>query len=360
MKIVVIGTRGFPSIQGGVEKHCEALYPLLAKDHEIIVFRRKHYVTDKTSSYRNIRFVDLPSTTIKGFETVLHSFLATIFAVVIRPDIVHIHSIGPAMFAPMLKFFGIKMVLTYHSPNYEHEKWGWFPRRLLLASEKIALCCADIIIFVNKFQMEKYDEMVRRKSYYVPNGIPKRIGSVEDDYLQSLGVVPGKYIIAVGRITPEKGFEYLIDAYKQSGLSDNKLVIAGGVESESSYGTELLKHAKGANVVFTGSVRSQKLVQLYKNARLFVLSSVNEGFPLVLLEAMNYGLDVLVSDMPATHLVELEKDDYFEMANIDDLARKLRSKFRKRNTIRNYDLDDFDWEKIADRVNDIYHSLKHK
>ena len=174
MRICVIGTRGFPNIQGGVEKHCEALYPLLAKDNEIIVFRRKPYVTDKVPSYQNIRFIDLPSTTIKGFEAVLHSFLATVYAVFIRPDAVHIHNIGPAMFAPILKLFGIKMVLTYHSPNYEHKKWGWFSRHLLLMSEKIALSCADSIIFVNKFQMEKYDEDVRRKSHYVPNGIPMK------------------------------------------------------------------------------------------------------------------------------------------------------------------------------------------
>ena len=174
MKICVIGTRGFPHIQGGVEKHCEALYPLLAVDNEIIVFRRMPYVTDKASSYHNIKFIDLPSTTIKGFEAVLHSFLATVYSVFIRPDAVHIHNIGPAMFAPILKLFRIKVVLTYHSPNYEHEKWGWFSRHLLMISEQIALHYSDSIIFVNKFQMEKYDEKVRRKSYYVPNGIPKK------------------------------------------------------------------------------------------------------------------------------------------------------------------------------------------
>ncbi len=173
MKICVIGTRGFPNIQGGVEKHCETLYPLLAKDNEIIVFRRKPYVMDKTTTYPNIRFIDLPSTKIKGFEAELHSFLSTIYTLFLRPDIVHIHNIGPAFYAPILKLFGIKVVLTYHSPNYEHAKWGWFSRHLLLMSERIALTCSDSIIFVNKFQMEKYSEKVRRKSQYVPNGIPK-------------------------------------------------------------------------------------------------------------------------------------------------------------------------------------------
>lgn len=186
---------------------------------------------------------------------------------------------------------------------------------------------------------------------------PKRISNMESDYLQSLGLEPGKYIIAVGRITPEKGFDYLIKAYKEAELKEYKLVIAGGVESESSYGEELQQLSKGTNVQFAGLVLGNDLVQLYKNARLYVLSSINEGFPLVLLEAMSYGLDVLVSDIPATHLVKLEREDYFEKANVKDLASKLKGKICNPSINRHYDLDEFDWDKIAAKVNEIYHSL---
>ena len=181
--------------------------------------------------------------------------------------------------------------------------------------------------------------------------------NMESSYLQSLGVEPGKYIIAVGRITPEKGFDYLIKAYKQARLDDTKLVIAGGVEAESSYGKELQQLANDANVVFAGFVQGKKLESLYSNARLYVLSSVNEGFPLVLLEAMSYGQDVLVSDIPATHLVELEKEDYFEKANVEDMTSKLRYKICTPSVKRDYDLNQFDWDKIADKVDGIYHSL---
>lgn len=180
---------------------------------------------------------------------------------------------------------------------------------------------------------------------------------VNSEYLHTLGVEPGKYILAVGRITPEKGFGFLIDAYKRLGMKDVKLVIAGGIEAEHSYGEELKQRAKGADVVFAGFVQGEKLEQLYRNARLFVLSSVNEGFPLVLLEAMSYGLDVLVSDIPATHLVELKKDDYFENANVDKLIAGLQNKLSAPSKKRHYNLDAFDWEIIAGKVDAIYHSL---
>ena len=89
MKISVLGTRGFPKIQGGVEKHCESLYPLFNAKYQITVYRRKPYVnSDKT--YPNIKFIDLPSTKIKGFEAVFHSFLATLSACFGKSDVVHI------------------------------------------------------------------------------------------------------------------------------------------------------------------------------------------------------------------------------------------------------------------------------
>lgn len=355
MKICVIGTRGFPEIQGGVEKHCESLYPLLDDRFKVIVFRRKPYVSS-SKTYPNVKFIDIPSTTIKGFEAVFHSFLATVCSIFYSPDIVHIHNIGPALFSPILKLCGIKIVLTYHSANYEHAKWGFFAKKLLKFSEKIALRTANAIIFVNKFQMEKYSVKIRKKSYYIPNGIPVVSPTTNTGYIKSLGLESRKYIISVGRITPEKGFDILIEAYNKI-KTDLKLVIVGGVEAESEYYQHLKKISINKPIVYTGYIFGEKLNEIYSNAALYVLSSLNEGFPLVLLEAMRYKLDVLVSDIPATRLVKLDNQDYFEKGSIDDLSLKLQNKIYSYR-IRDYQLDEFDWDKIAGQVSEIYTSLK--
>lgn len=110
MRIDVIGTRGFPGIQGGVERHCERLYPQM-KGVSVRVFRRKPYVKTQQSQYSGISFTDLPSTRISGFETVLHSLLATLISMFSKAEIVHIHNIGPAMFAPLLRAVGKKWCL---------------------------------------------------------------------------------------------------------------------------------------------------------------------------------------------------------------------------------------------------------
>jgi len=361
MKVCVIGTRGFPFVEGGVEKHCELLYPLIAgeADTEVIVFRRKPYVKDGQSSYRNVRFIDLPSTTIKGFEAVLHSFLATVRAIRLRPDVVHFHNIGPALFAPLLRLFSIPVVLTYHSANYEHKKWGFFARTLLRLCEQIGLRCAARVIFVNSFQMEKYPRKIREKSVYIPNGIREPVKSQNRDFLDKLGAEPGKYVLSVGRITPEKGFDTLIKAFAEAKPAGYKLVIAGGVAFESGYMQQLQSLSRDLPVIFTGYVYGDDLSQLYTHAALFALASNNEGFPLVLLEAMSYALDVLVSDIPGTRLVELEEKDYFPKADHGDMAARLKEKLDDPRS-RSYDLERYNWPEVARQTAAVLQSAAEK
>ncbi len=353
MKICVIGTRGFPQIEGGVEKHCEQLYPLLRKDIETVVFRRKPYIKSNSYHCENIKFVDLPSTRIKGLETVIHSFISTVVALFMKPDAVHYHNIGPALFAPLLKLRKIPIVLTYHSPNYEHDKWNAFSKSLLKFSESVALKCANKIIFVSEYQLKKQSPEVQKKSVYIPNGIPKPCFSQKHDYLDELGIKPKKYILSVGRITQEKGFDTLIKGYLNSDHGDYKLVIAGGVEFESVYKQKLDKLRGDAPVIFTGYIYGEKLAQLYTNAALYIISSNNEGFPIVLLEAMSYNLDVLASDIPATHLVRLNDDAYFPKGDYKLLGQKIEERLQNPQN-RTYDLSAFDWNKVAEQVSMIF------
>ena len=352
MKICVIGTRGFPKIQGGVEKHCEMLYTSSEdSESEYIVFRRKPYIQE-TPQYKNIRFIDLPSTKIKGFEAVFHSLIATIYSLFIRPDVVHIHNIGPTMFAPLLKLFRIKVVMTYHSPNYEHDKWGFVARNILKFSEYIAFKCCNKIIYVNKFQMGKAPARIAHKCVYVPNGINPTHKSTKTEYIQSLGLEPQNYVLAVGRITPEKGFDILVKAFANTS-TNYKLVIAGGVETEAKYYNQIKSLIAPERIVFAGYVFGEELNQLYSNAALFVLSSRNEGFPIVLLEAMSYNLDVIVSDIPATHLVDLNEDDYYPTEDYKRLATQIEKKLAHRQ-IRCFDLKAFNWKEINKQTTDVY------
>ena len=361
MNIFVFGTRGIPNIQGGVEKHCEELYSAMPENFFITLFRRKPFLNEKISNhYKQIHFIDLFSTKIKGFESFYHSFSAALYCICHRSDIVHVHNIGPGIFIPLLKLFRRKVILTYHSANYEHEKWNWFARFVLRTGEKFALGGANAIIFVNKEHLKRFNEKIQKKSYYIPNGVRFTERSEQTDYLKKYDLAPQKYILSVGRITSEKGFDYLIDTFLSLSDKTYKLVIAGGIDHKTSYSKRIFEKARNRdNIIMTGFVKGEELKQLYSHAKLFVLPSYSEGFPLVLLEAMNYKLNILVSDISATKAVKLPEESYFQVGNKEDLSQKLHQKLAEPYSLTDYDLSAYSWENIAAQTADIYQRLVH-
>ena len=354
--IAVIGTRGFPGIQGGVESHSYHLYTHMG-NARVRLYRRRAYLTEQSSqSFPNIEYVDLPSTRIKGFEAVWHTLLSVIHIMLHRPDVVHIHNIGPGMFAPLLRLVGLPVVLTYHSPNYEHAKWNAPARWLLRQCERLSLRYSNRVIFVNRHQMEKCGAL--DKSVFVPNGIDPVTRSEQTDFLDKHGITAGDYLLAVGRLTPEKGFEYLVQAANRL-PQVTQVVIAGASDHDSAYRQLLERLDTGRKVVFTGFTTGEDLRQLYSHARAFVLPSVNEGFPMVLLEAMAYGLPILCSDIPGTRQVDLPGADYFTVKDVGALcaalSRLLDTPYRQQR----YDLEQYDWQSIADQVIQQYHQAIH-
>lgn len=360
MRIAVLGIRGFPGLQGGVERHCEDLYPRLPEDVDVTVYRRKPYLDAESlgASYRHIGFVDLPSTRIKGFEAVFHTFISAVHAIFHRPDIVHVHNMGPGLFIPLLKLAGLRVVMTYHSVNYEQKKWGFLARLLLRLSERVSLGCADKVIFVNKFRMAMFSDSIRRKSTYIPNGIVDMTPSADTSFLSRHGIKPGAYLLAVGRMSSEKGFDTLIRAANSLGCVE-QVVIAGASDHDSAYFDYLRSLDTKHKVVFTGFTKGEDLRQLYSHARLYVLASTTEGFPLVMLEAMAYGLPIVASDISATHLIELPAEDYAIAGDEADLAAKIEQKLSRTpcGTRAKYDLDDYRWESVVADTYSVFKSL---
>ena len=346
--IAVIGTRGFPGVQGGVEAHCAHLYPLM-QDVNVRVYRRKPYLNEQSRvTYPGIEFVDLPSTRIKGFEAVLHTLLCVVHIALHRPSVVHVHNFGPGYVMPLLKLLRLPTVLTYHSTNYEHDKWGRVGKLLLRACEKLAMRWSDRIIFVNRFVMEHQPQWAQRKAVYIPNGIDPVTSSHDTQLLREHGIVPGEYVLAVGRLSPEKGLDYLVqacDTLAQVG----QLVIAGASDHDDSYARLMRSHDTVGKVVFTGYVQGEMLRQLYSHARLYVLPSLSEGFPIALLEAMSFGLPIVASDIPATRLIDLPNEAYAKPRDPQSLAQAIAATLAATTSTPriSYNLTPYSWSKIA-------------
>lgn len=362
MKIVVTGTRGIPDIQGGVETHCEQLYPrIAAMGHDVTVIRRTPYVTPENirDEYRGVRLADVFAPRRKSVEAIVHTFLAVLKARSLRPDVLHIHAIGPSLMVPFARLLGMRVVTTNHGPDYDRQKWGVLAKTALRLGERFGTRFSNkVIVISNVIAGILRDKYGRVDTELIFNGVNKPVKSVNRGYLGEWGIGERPYIAALGRFVKEKGFHDLIEAFGISGVADRcDLVIAGDSDHPDEY-SETLKHqARAAGAVLTGFIRGERLNQLMSNASLFVLPSYHEGLPIALLEAMSYDLDVVVSDIPANRIPELDAGDFFPAGDVAALASILREKIVAHRATRAYNLENYDWDAIAAQTVDVYRKV---
>lgn len=365
MKIVVTGTRGIPNVMGGVETHCEELFPRMVKrGFDVTVIRRASYVSDGLTEWKGVKLVDVESPKKKSFEAIIHTFRAINEAKRLGADIVHIHAIGPAMLVPYAKMLGMKVVFTHHGPDYDRDKWGRAAKAMLKLGERMGCMFADDVIVISdvirNLIKRKYNRT--RNVHLIYNGVSQPEVCDYPEYFDELGIEKGKYILGMCRFVPEKNLHHLISAYAQVKSEELRvkkdggirLVLAGDTDFEDDYSLSLKETARKNGVVLTGFVKGRKLHSLLANCRCYCLPSSHEGLPIALLEAMSYGVKVVVSDIPANLEVGLDKDDYFPVGDIAALAAKLKDVMERPLQHVDYDMRKYDWEKIADQVAEVY------
>lgn len=152
MKIAVVGTRGIPDIQGGVETHCQELYPrLAAMGHDVTVVCRTPYLAPgHPDSYKGVSLLPVYAPRRKSLEATVHTFLALLKVRRLHPDIVHIHAIGPALLTPMARLLGMKVVTTNHGPDYDRAKWGRLARFVLRSGERMGARYSNAVIVISR------------------------------------------------------------------------------------------------------------------------------------------------------------------------------------------------------------------
>ncbi|MEY3758733.1 MAG: hypothetical protein RIR39_224 [Pseudomonadota bacterium] len=366
--VIMIGLRGFPEVQGGVETHAENLCPLLVEmgcDVTVIV-RSAYQSAEIGPEWKGVKFVSLWAPKSKGLEAFLHSFLGMLYAAIKRPDILHIQGIGPAIMTLPARLLGLRIVVTYHSPNYDHVKWGGFARFVLQLGERWGMRWSNGRIVISKVIADLVRDKHNVESVLIPNGVvlprlPDSVGALE-----TFDLTPGRHVLLVSRLVPEKRHLDLIAAFKQANLHDWKLVLVGGADHPDAYQCEVTKKAAEAGVVMTGFLRGLTLQELYAHAGLFVLPSSHEGLPIALLEALSYGLPVLASDIPANLEIGLSAEHYFPLGDIETLADRIillssvSQTMVERNRIRAWVTQRYDWRDIAEKTLGLYISCLDK
>lgn len=368
-KVVVTGTRGIPNIMGGVETHCEELFPRIAKrGFDVTIMRRMGYVKDNLTEWNGVKLINIRSPKKKSFEAIIHTFRAINKAKRLKADILHIHAIGPALLVPYAKLLGMRVVFTHHGPDYDRKKWGYVAKTILKLGERLGCTFADEVIVISDLIRKLIEKKYNRTQHVhlIYNGVPRPDLCEYPEYFNELGIEKNRYILGMSRFVPEKNLHHLIAAFvkmkeEKRGIKDNlddiKLVLAGDSDFEDDYSRELKAMAQKNGVILTGFIKGKKLHSLLTHCCCYCLPSSHEGLPIALLEAMSYGVPVVVSDIPANLEVNLNDECYFPVGNVDALAQKLQTIVSSPIKHIDYHMDKYDWDEIADKVTDVYHKV---
>jgi glycosyltransferase involved in cell wall biosynthesis len=359
---MVLGIRGMPNIPGGIETHAEQLYQRLsALGCTVEALVRSPFVASDVRSFGSIRIRRLWSPRVPRVEAFLHSFVGVLYAGIARPDILHIHGVGPAIFTPIARLLGLRVVVTHHSRDYEREKFSRFARWVLRLGERAGMRYAHARITVSKTIADLVLSQYGRDSYLIPNGVAAAERSIDAEHVYRFGLQPGRYFLQVSRMDPGKRQLDLIRAYASAAVRGWKLALVGALDN-GRYSQHVRTAAKQADVVLTGYLRGESLRQLYSHAGAFVLPSAHEGLPIVLLEALSYGLPVVASDIPGNLEIDLESPSYFPLGDISALAAHLRQlaltvpdsehAARRLSIARKYD-----WDRIAAQTLLVYRTV---
>ena len=370
LRIAMFGHKRIPSREGGVEVVVEELATRMAKEgHRVICYNRGgHHVSgaefdaQNQSECKDVKIKTVPTIEKKGLAAVSASFFAAICSAFGRYDVVHIHAEGPASFCWLPRLMGKKVIVTVHGLDWQREKWkGGFASKYIHFGERMAVKWADEMIVLSREVQKYFKDNYNRNTVFIPNGVTRPEKKKADLISQQFGLQKNSYILYLGRIVPEKGEHYLIQAFKQL-ETDKKLVIAGGASDTDDYMNQLKKLASDDDrIIFTGFVQGELLQELYSNAYVYVLPSDLEGMPLSLLEAMSFGNCCLTSDIPECTEVIGHHGFSFKKGNVEDLKDKLQQLCKQTSTVHDYQdkasdyiCRKYDWDVIVQKTLMLY------
>ena len=362
MKIAVIGVKGLPANQGGIEHYCQAMYPrIIQRGHSVDLYARSSYINRPWFSvvnYQGVRVICLPSLPLRGLDALTNSLFAAVVATLKRYDIVHFHALGPSLFGFIPRLFSsAKIITTCQGLDWQRGKWGKLSSQIIFLGEKTAAKYAHKIIVVSQALKAYFQKTYDINAVYIPNGPGIYAPSDPNfSFVRSFNLTPGKYLLFLGRLVPEKRPDLLIDAFQRLNQSDWKLVLAGGDSDTTDYIEELIQiSGNNPNIIFAGELKNSRLSEMVRGAGLFVLPSDLEGLPLAMLEAMREGVPVVASDiLPHRQLIEDKRGFLFSASSVISCAIVLEQAINqpeKRATMaikaQKHVKANYDWESIT-------------
>lgn len=371
MNIAVLGSKSLPAFAGADRVAENILRHLPADDgngYHIYVVRTQ--AQPRAFDFApNLRVIPIPALSGKHSRATTFFILSALHcALILRPDLAHVHDSAFGPFAWILRLFRPHMPLlgTFHGNPYDRAKWGRFAKGFLRFSEGAFIRACAALTTVARAKVAEVQARVQTPIEFIPNGVDPAPAIPQTLLAEKHGLVPGKYLMfAAGRMDPTKGLHHLLDAYDRLQPALPLLVVGGFEGHNQEYSEQLLARCRGTeHVVLIPKLLTQpELFELVAGAKLFVFPSEIEAMSMMLLEVISCGVPVLASDIAEN--VEVTGAGYpwlFRNADSAHLAEKLAEFLRagpgpEIAALRARCARDFNWTAIALRYLALYGRL---
>ena len=387
MKIAYFTDTFLPQINGVATALANQATELGARGHNVLIFTPKlDEINREKFKAKNVQVVHLPTVPAllyPEFKLGVFGLPKVIkYLIKFKPDIIHLHSpLTVGMDAVMAaRFFKKPLVGTIHVYLAESGYLRWFKYKLAVKLVDKAVrrflnfmfSQCDLVLAPSKMLVEELKMNDFKKPIsYLPNGInltePKLLSNKLKDALKRKYGLKEKVVLHFGRLSHEKNVDILIKSFQlltKKHQNVSLLIIGDGPTKE-----KLVKLARKLRiekqVVFTGFIEHQTLISsgILSIGDIFATASTMENNPMVVLEAMVFGLPTVgvkqagLIELVSTNGFLVKPGDIKEMAEKEekilfdeDLSVRMREKSLQ--LIKPYSVD-----KVIDKLLRLYRTL---
>ena len=360
MRVAAFGFRSIPPKAGsaGADKFAEELFTRLVERGVPVTAYNRIYRNDfseRISSYKGIRLINIKTLSKKGFDTLFHGLLATLHIIFFNTgNIVHIQNGGNSIWALPLRLAGKKVFVSQDGVDWKRDKWPWYGKLFLYLSSFLTAHIPNCVIFDNVFAKKLFEDRFNKRYEFIPFGCEVNDSNLSSKILSELGLESGEYFLFVGRFIPDKGLQYLIPAFEKI-LTSKKLVLVGGSPNPSPFEAKL-RETKDPRIIFPGYIYGDDVHSLMKFSYAYIQPSDVEGLSPVILENMALGVPIICSDIQENMYVVDDCALLFKKSSIDDCAKNLEKSLSDSKYLREMGIrgalrarEKFTWDSVVDQ-----------
>jgi glycosyltransferase involved in cell wall biosynthesis len=361
LKIALIGTRGVPANYGGFETCVEEIgHRLVEKGHDVTVYCRKSYYIEKQEKYRGMKLAYIPNIEKKSLDTMSHTFLSVIHALIKNYDVYMVFNAANSLFLFPLRLFGKKILINTDGLEWKRSKWGFYGKNYYKISEKLACLISNRLVSDSTGMKEYYKAKHKTDSTKIAYGAYVQ-NVKKPERLQEIGLKPGEYFLQITRFEPENHPLLTIQAFNKL-HTDKKLVLVGGNPYPNDYIKKIESEAS-KNIILPGFIYDRELLkELWCNSLAYIHGNNVGGTNPALLQTMASACFTIAIDNTFNRNVLSECGVYYK--DIHSLYERMTwvinnkdqlEEFKTKAQIRIH--KHYSWEKVTDQYEKLFYDL---